>query len=159
MADGILGFIKSIPLRTWIIGAFVILFLIWFIPKAGMFTKIAGALGIAAALGFLAPVLFPLLAALGGGVAAALAAAVAAFKKAKEEGQSDDDSKDVADGAKTEVESTMEHVNNDPSVTEEQAAAGGKAGLDEAKEAADDDTPSEDVGRNTSEAITNEVYE
>ena len=98
------GFLKKISLRTWLIGGFVVLFLIWFIPRLQTFAKIAGLLGLAAALAFLAPILLPMIVALLGSLAAAVGAAIVAVKKSIANGDEETESQKIGEDAKAAVE-------------------------------------------------------
>ena len=150
--------VKKVPLRTWLIGAFVVLFLVWFVPRAGMFAKIAGALGIGAALAYLAPFLLPLIAGLLGGVAAAIAAAISAFRKRLKEGGTVDDAKNVAESAQEEVEDTLKELDLDST----EKAEANQRGVDRAQEVmegeendpeSEDYVPADGVGTEVSDVL------
>lgn len=157
LATGFMGFVKSISLRTWIIGAFVVLFLIWFIPKAGMFAKIAGALGTVAALGFLAPILLPLITALLGGLAAVVATSIASFQKYLKENP-DATTADAKEAAEGEAKEVNDHIAAEKWEGEELKEAN-RAGAARANEALTDDTKVEDIGHEVNTEMDETVGE
>lgn len=135
---GFIGFFKSISLKTWLIGGFVVLFLIWFIPRIKTFARIAGILGLAAALAFLAPFILPVVAGLLGGLAAGLAAAIVAAKKGFKEGNTDEEAKETATETKEGVDNTVKQEAAEANRSEAQVDSTGVEGaklVDENSEA------------------------
>jgi hypothetical protein len=145
---GPLGFLKKISLRTWLLGGFVVLFLIWFIPRIGTFAKIAGLLGLGAALAFLAPVLLPVIAGLAGGLAAAIAASIVAAKKSFAAGDEETESQDIATGAHDTVESNSKNQGWE----EEEVKIRDDIGVQETRIIDRSNVDADDVGQDTVDA-------
>ena len=151
---GFIGFFKSISLKTWLIGGFVVLFLIWFIPRIKTFARIAGILGLLAALAFLAPLILPVVAGLLGGLAAGLAAAIVALKKGFKEGNTDDEAAETAKKTKEGVDDT---VKQEAKATQRAEGTVDKIGIDGAKTVDENpDATSEDVQPDVEDYIKEE---